>query len=309
MKIRGYYINLDNSLSRREKMEAHLKELSWGNSYKRFSAQESEKNEAEERGLTKGEYGLWKSWIKLLGQIVSKSDFNSYDYLHILEDDAVIYEKMFSVLNQLNIAKQGIEILVTEMYANEEIWRHLSKIISRSKGKKSIGIFMHYTGCTSSVLIPTKSIGKVYAELNDIFKHDNKLQPIDNTIVKLQHQGRLKIGCTVPFLSRIDQDSIQTSNIQSVEERSSSIMRTQQINSLLRQQLSISKDEQIYNKILTLLIDLAKQQNKSEYKISLLTAALNLAKKEEIFRYRLDPRLKDTPNNPQNDDKYWEQTA
>ena len=168
---------------------------------------------------------------------------------------------------------------------------------------------MHYTGCTSSVLIPAKSICKVYAELNNIFKHDKKLHPIDNTIVNLQHQKRLKIGCTVPFLSRIDQNSIQSSNIQGFEERSASIINTQQINSLLRQQLSMDADEQIYEKILTLLIDLAKLQNKSKYKIGLLSAALKLAKEEEIFRYRLDPRLKGTPNNPQNDDKYWEQTA
>ena len=64
-------------------------------------------------------------------------------------------------------------------------------------------------------------------------------------------------------------------------------------------------DEQIYNNILTLLIDLAKLQNKSAYKESLLSAALELAKKEEIFRYRIDPRLKDAPNNPQRNDKYW----
>jgi hypothetical protein len=63
----------------------------------------------------------------------------------------------------------------------------------------------------------------------------------------------------------------------------------------------------MYDKILTLLIELANLQNRSEYKINLLSAALELAKKEEIFRYRIDTRLKDAPNNPQNDNKNRQQ--
>lgn len=301
VQIRGHYINLETAVSRRQKIEKHLKQLSWGYSYSRFRAETSNDTEASKRGLTKGEYGLWKSWIKLLKNTIESADIQSYDYLHILEDDAILNQKMIEVLDQLDPTKYGIELLATEMYANEEIWRSLIETWKRQTQKRTIGILLLFTGCASSVLIPSKSVKKIYEELKKEYKQSEILLPIDNTIVKLENQKRLRVGCTFPFLSSIDQELIADSNIQSFEQTSSSIILTQQINGLLRKQLSVETDDKDYNKITTMLVKLASSRDNTEYVIKLLKAALEIAQKEDLFRYRVDPRLKGEANNPQND--------
>lgn len=300
VKINGYYINLDTAQTRRERIEEHLEKLSWGKSYKRFTAETSEPEEARARGLTQGEYGLWKSWIKLLEHTIYQSNFNSYDYLHILEDDAIINKDMIQILSQLNPARHGIEILVTEMYTNEELWRAFIKRYTIAKDKNSPGMLLIYTGCLSSTLIPSQSIKKVYMELSREFTQSETLHPIDNTIVKLEHKNRLKVACTVPFLSHINQNFIINSNIQSFEESSTDVILTQQVNGLLRQQLSRDSNKEIYDEILGLIMELAALKKNDTYKTKLLSAALEIAQKEGLFRYRLDPRLVDAPNNPQN---------
>lgn len=301
VKIRGHYINLETAVSRREKIEKHLNELHWGNSYSRFSAETSNNAEASERGLTKGEYGLWKSWIKLLEYTIKTADIDSYDYLHILEDDAVLKQEMKTSLEKLNPVGHNIELIVTEMYTNEEIWRGLIEIWTNQRQKDSIGMLLQYTGCLSSSLIPKRSVNKVYEELKREYERSKILLPIDNTIVKLKDQKRLKVACTVPYLSSIDQALVIDSNIQAFEGSSESIILTQQVNGILREQLSLQSKNENYIKITSLLIDLAKSRDNSKYAIKLLTAALEIAREEDLFRYRTDPRLKDAPNNPQSE--------
>ena len=305
VRIEGYFINLNKARTRRKRMEEHLQQLPWGKCYKRFSAETSNTAEAEQRGLTAGEYGLWKSWIKLLEQTVRNSNLNEYDYLHILEDDAILNKDLIKILDQLNPTQHGIEILTTEMYVNEEIWNALAPQWQKQRKKQSTGMLLKYTGCLSSTLIPSKSIEKVLAKLREEYLKSRILHPIDNTIVRLEHEKLLKVACTLPFLSHVEHNSIAESNIQSFDNNSTNIILTQEINCLLRKQLSWERNKEDFGNLIKMLLELADLGNNREYENMLLKAALNLAKTDNLFRYKYDPRLRNAPNNPQNSNKSW----
>ena len=92
-KIKGFYINLEAEKEREKILIKELSEKGRLEVYSRFSAIEGDKAGAEEKGLSKGEDGLWKSWIKLLENV--KTDEKNFDYIHIIEDDVIISDEFY----------------------------------------------------------------------------------------------------------------------------------------------------------------------------------------------------------------------
>ena len=85
--VRGRYISLPESSERRSHLERHLQDLGIADRYSWFPAVRGKAEIAATRGLGAGEWGLWQSWLNLLQEEQSQLE-ETYDWLHIVEDDA-----------------------------------------------------------------------------------------------------------------------------------------------------------------------------------------------------------------------------
>ena len=123
--IKGFYINLDTSVSRKTKVEQNLQQQGLNDWYRRFPAIKATDEEASKKGLYKGELGLWRSWMCILkGEIKSTKII----VIYILEDDAVIgptFKKFASKLDE----SERFDILFTDMHVNAQIYTRLQKSI------------------------------------------------------------------------------------------------------------------------------------------------------------------------------------
>jgi GR25 family glycosyltransferase involved in LPS biosynthesis len=298
-RIKGFFINLEKSKNRRDRTEKHLSIQKLANKYTRFNAQTSTQMEAEQRGLNRGEYGLWKSWVKLLLYTLEETSIESYDYLHIIEDDAVLNPNLHKQIEEISKSCSSTHMILTDMYTNEEIWRKCTSLVESLKKKEEVILTKTYTGCLSSALIPTKDIKHIYNLLRKLLAEKNNLLPLDNAFRALQKKGKLNISCTLPFLTTIDQQSIISSDIQEYSLADARVRLTQQLNALLRNQLSVLATEDITKEILGTIEGLAKCCNEETIKTAIIENALKLGKEKELFRYIVQPRLRGQPGNDQ----------
>ena len=146
--IKGFYINLDTSVSRKTKVEQNLQKQGINDWYRRFPAIKATNEEASKKGLNKGELGLWRSWMCILkGEIKSTEN---YSHLHILEDDAVIGPTFKKFASKLDEAER-FDILFTDMHVNAQIYTRLQKRYIYNLINNRIELIPElYTGCTPS---------------------------------------------------------------------------------------------------------------------------------------------------------------
>lgn len=300
--IRGYYINLESSTKRREEMECQIKNLGYMNTYERYNAKTSTNDEANDRGLSKSELGLWKSWQGILETEIKKYGNQEYGYLHILEDDAIINREIWKLTQKLKKHKHNyldIHILFTEMYVNAQFWLELKEKTEKLKKDGAIIINKkYYTGCASSALIPRERIRYVHDILQSKLNGSEPLLPLDNMFRRLKEDDILNIGCTLPFLSCVRETEIRQSTIQDRDKIRNAIDSTQEINALLRRSLSImnnkNTDEEISQKIIE-LATVRGGRNMSE----MLREMLKYANNKQLFRYKYDERLLNEADNGQ----------
>ena len=299
--ILGKYINLARSAERRKIMELHLDDLGLTEIYQRFEAETGDPKEAEQKNLSKGELGLWRSWLKLLKQETENSQ--SYDYLHIIEDDAILSQQLKTLINNIERWQNKFDILVTDMYVNPSIYNNFESTYRPMIHENKIAILQkNYTGCTSSCIIPREKVKKVKDMLEKYFNENKEVIPIDNYLRRINADGALKICCTAPFVTSVRLDSHEESTIQKIKNHNECIKRSQRICLLLRRELStvgspIDVCERLIKELSYLIENnTMKRSLKSDILVKELT---RYAYKNGLLAYALEPRLANEPDNNQ----------
>ena len=299
--FKGVYINLEESKVRRENVKRQLLELGIERAYRRFSAIKGNEEEAKKRGLSNGELGLWKSWISLLKEESETED--EYEYLHIAEDDIILSKAFKICLGKIEKDSDPFDIIATDMYVNPSIYSAWNKLHMKALEKKKFGLKEgKYTGCTSSLIIKRENIKKILEILRKEFDSNNQLIPLDNFLVRLNEQDKIKIGRTVPFLTFVMGEKQCRSTIQNHVNEEESIKLTRDICFYLRKQLSIFRETKDTFILLNKLVDLTSldsKTNNAKQAQEIFEKALKLAEQEKIFKYQWRPKLKDEPLNRQ----------
>ena len=301
-KIWGCYVNLDRCEERRQRLERNLKELGIAQRYERFRAISGDEQNARDRGLNAGEFGIWQTWLELLSNI-STATTSEWDYLHVLEDDAEISSQFIDFCDQLSGSEPVFDLLVTDMYVNPSIHRTLAEQHDQMKRRDAIKILRDvYSGCLSSVMIHRDRVTSVQRMLEDVWTQPGQLLPLDNTLRRLLHEKRLSIARTAPFLTSVREEDVLQSSIQPRQNQLVEVVLTQALCTHLRRQLSTLDDNEDLASISHLLIQLsdAKNSNQSRRTRRLLTKQmLRIAENESLLMYARDQRLDAEPDNDQ----------
>ncbi len=190
----GIYINLDRSKDRKKSLldQITLSGLD-PKKYERFSAIEPKDYEKEKlRGLkSRGEVGLWQSFLFTLQHIADNPTFDSF--VHLLEDDSEFSPNIISAIeiSRNNMANNSdIDIIFLDYFFTVELAKQLLEI--KENYKEDFVIFparQCYLACTSSFLIRKSSASFIYEVLKRIFYSECKLRPIDLTLRSLFQLG------------------------------------------------------------------------------------------------------------------------
>ena len=300
--FKGFYINRDKDSKRESSLKKELNKKGKLQMYERFRAVEGNAHEAAKKSLRAGEHGLWKSWIKLLEKIESDNNKN-YDYVHIIEDDAVVSDGLYSLIEQLNSGGVVADILMTDMYTNISIYNVFRKHVEEylySKTPLPLSTTNEYTGCAASCIIHKNKIEKI----NSLLKGEygcSSLIPIDNYFRRLSREGSLTIATTIPFLTTVQLSSISESTIQERKSKEETITLTQVYNTHLRRMLSVFREDTSAQEMIEIartITDTNKAQ-KDRLNIKLIECLNYFMEKERILRYREDTRLLREEGNPQ----------
>ncbi|MAH57971.1 MAG: hypothetical protein CMN91_05985, partial [Synechococcus sp. ARS1019] len=256
--IRGRYISLAESLERRSRLEQHLQELGVQERYSWFPAVHGDTETAAARGLRPGEWGLWQSWLQLLKEELTHTQ-SSYDWLHIVEDDAELSGHFLAFCDHLREGQPTFDLLFTDMYVNPSIHRSFAEEHQRLETLGQIQLKTDlYTGCTSSVLIHRQRIPLVLSRLQECLSGSRSLLPLDNQLLRLFHDKQLNFARTAPFITGVQRNSISESTIQQRNQDHRSVVVTQQICANLRRQLSVLETSNPTNELIHLMHTLAK---------------------------------------------------
>ena len=299
--IRGRYINLDKSIERREKLDKHLEELGLQEHYSRFEAIRGGKDQASKSALRPGELGLWLSWLNLLEEEISNEE--NYEYLHIIEDDVIMSEKLSTIIKSESKIKAKFDILMTDMYVNTSIYLGI-KDEYRSMAKSGrIGIKENfYSGCTASCMIRKDKLKKVYNVLLREYKNNSRSIPLDNALHLLRTKKELVISATVPFLTTIRREEIEESTIQGNDEVEDSVKKSRELCTLLRRHLSLIEANydtvaEIFNCVKAL--ETMHIRETKEDKKDLLDTITKYAHNTGILRFEYRKNLIGQPGNKQ----------
>lgn len=300
---RGRYINLKESKERRSEVEKVLNTLGIINRYSRFPAIKGDPKEAQDRKITSGALGLWQSWLGLLNEEKNNIE-NGEDYLHIIEDDCIISRALCKSIEKNAHYYDHFDIIVTDMYVNPSVYRVISERVFQAKNKSEISILENvYSGCTSSIIIKNGKINKILSVLESYYQESKNIIPIDNFIRKCSKENTLKIGTTIPFLSTVRLDKINQSTIQAKKIKQNNIDKTQEFCTLLRQDLSIFKDNNNSSEIIDIYYQLKRnRKNTTESKdTAVIKLILNELIRENLLEYKYQPNLKGEADNEQDE--------
>lgn len=306
-KVKGIYISLEECHERRTRLETHLSELNIRKNYSYYKAIKGEECEGKIRGLKKGEIGIWKSWIDILRNEV-RDTTKVYEYLHVIEDDAILSNELLAFLEKLPTENVGFDILYTDMYVNPIVYKQLSPEHKELRAKKHIKVIKGvYTGCMSSCLIHRSRIDKILNELEKYINNEKFLIPIDNYIRRLMLAQVLKICYTAPFLTCVDKRSIANSTIQVREYSKNSVTLSQEFCYYLRKNLGINEiEEEEILESCKLLLDITKNlvecvDDKIDQTTEIIDYLVTYCLEKKVLRYKLEPRLKNEPMNEQSE--------
>lgn len=299
-KIHGVIINLKQSKVRKSELIKHLKILGVADRYELFSAYEGSEKEAKQRNLSKGELGLWITWIKLLEEKI-KTDDSEYDYIHIIEDDVRLSREFLEMGDLLSPSKPEQHLMVTDMYVNPNIYTHLAKVHNKAiEEGKIIVTDGEYTGCTASVIMHKEYLKDVLKILKNVYEADRKLLPLDNALRSEMKKGNMKIYRTIPFLTSIDEECQKKSTIQTQDNKT--IQLSQEFCNILRQELSTIKRRDNATglmEIFNLIIRERELDESKEFKDKLIQMLTDFAINEKILKYKYYKNLIGEPDNRQ----------
>lgn len=288
--VRGLIINLPEQQARRERLLSQLELLGQSASYQLLEAERGSEDPQQRRGLHRGEDGLWRSVLKALS-----SEMQAAEYLHLLEDDALLSAPFFRWLESLPADPPPAMLLFTDMYVGPANYRNLLALMRQALASKTLGWLpgTAYSGCTSSWLIHRAHLPQVRQELESHYHGAEQRIPIDNYLRRLIQNGSLSAMVALPFLTSIDLSSQRSSSIQDGEN--AKVLATRLFGTLLRRRLSVLRSATDLETLGPLMGELMHADQLNQW----LAATVALADDMGVFRYRLDRRLLDEPGNPQ----------
>ena len=304
-RFKGFYINLDKDKERKMALMKELSKTGKSALYEKFAAIEGNTAEASRKSLKAGEYGIWNTWIKLLGKIENDSDA-SYDYVHIIEDDTIVSNELFNLIEKLSCEESTIDILMTDMYTNISIYKAFEEQVAKILGQKDqwkVLTTNEYTGCAASCIIHRSKIRKIKDLLKEEYKSSH-LIPIDNYLRKASKQGKLTICTTIPFLTTVQLSSISESTIQERQKYEATITKTQIYNTYLRRRLSIFRKTTDIREIVNIAKEILMEDSQKidRFTAEIIKSANRFLEEEGALRYRVDKRLQ-SEDNPQANNK------
>jgi len=202
---RGFYINLDRAVLRREQMEQRLADAGLAGRYERFCA-------IDGRTITYGPEALPGS--AALGCTLShlsliKSQQGADLHIHILEDDAVLHPEIGRVLENFVALKQEDQwdVLMTDIFVPPDVYlfKHLHKSYRELSATGSLSFFDIGTwefACASSYFVNKNSIEKFVQMMEHQFPAET---PYDLRIRELAKQKMLKVFLCFPFFSTVSE--------------------------------------------------------------------------------------------------------
>lgn len=215
----GYYINLDRSPDRREKLERQFAALGLSDVYRRFPAVEGAALPPGPK-LKPGERGIFRSHFDLLQQAQS-----ARRPIHILEDDAVLSPVTAPALDLLitSGALNGHDIIFTETLVPQDLraLKLFKAMYDKAIDKRGvfdvsrlqvIDLANVRFACTSSYLVNPASAGRILERYQEGWNAGPQL-PLDLFLRAEVQAKRLRAGCTFPFVTTIDLGGIVDSTV------------------------------------------------------------------------------------------------
>ena len=239
----GIYINLDRCIDRKKSLINNLNSSGLdSDKYERISGLESTNYEKEKsRGLkTRGEAGIWKSFLFSLEYVSNNSSFESF--IHFLEDDSEMSNstrKGIEISKNYMINNPKIDIIFLDYFITPGFAKKLLEF--RETYKKDFLFFdasQFYLACTASFIVKKSSASYILEILKRIFKSKSHLLPIDLTLRSLFKLGIINGSLLDPLQSSpkynpplSEKSQIQTNKDESMNKSLEAYILLRKINS------------------------------------------------------------------------------
>lgn len=203
MDWRGYYINLERATARREAMEQRLESLGLTGRYGRFPAVDG-RSLPPAPPLTPGEAGIYMSHMALL-RIAGESP----GLTHIVEDDTLISRGCAPFISALarRGRDSGFDVLVTDTGFSASLRQYeVLREAERQNGHERhshvalIDFTKFYCWSLTSYIVSPEG-AKKFLEVAEAGWNGDAREPIDIVLARAAGSGRMRIGCTFPFLT------------------------------------------------------------------------------------------------------------
>ncbi len=233
--VSGRIINLDIAVERWSHMQAQIDSFGWTQSYRRYSAQTANAEEARQLGLRNGgELGLWRTTTNLLEQWLGEEPASD-DVLHILEDDAILNPALPVLINLFRQQKPPLDMLFSEAFLTTDLYRRFRCLdLKRQSDGDSVLLLNggQYLACASSYLLSRDGARRLLLALRNQ-ERQGGLIPIDMAFRQSIRNSLLKASISLPFFSTIKSGIV--SSIQ--QDRDTPVQLSQQADLSLRRLL------------------------------------------------------------------------
>lgn len=229
----GFYINLDRSIARRERMQAQLSALGLSSRYERFPAVDGAALQRRDSALRPGELGAFHSHKGALEAGRAKGAAA----VHILEDDALLSRHLGPVLEEAIAG--GLFDQYDVVFTDALIAPHLGML----KGLKAvfdkvapsperalrlgelqaIDLAHQNFSCMTSYVVGARSVERVLALYRGEMEN-GPTKPVDLLIREMVQTYRLRAALLFPFLSSFRLEEIAGSTITGQSQVAPSVM-------------------------------------------------------------------------------------
>jgi hypothetical protein len=227
----GYYINLDRSVERRERMEAELALHGLADRYSRFPAVDGNAL-ARASKLQPGEIGAYRSHLDVLKQVAARGRS-----AHVLEDDVVLSDLTGPAIDA--VLGRGVldefDILFIETHLGNDLnsFRTFYPMyeeaiaggrIERPDQLRIIDLGENYIYGLDSFVVGPRPLPR----LIEVLEKEWELGParaIDIVIRDEVRAKRLRAGCLFPFVTAPDLRSVRANTTTVLGNRSKAMIR------------------------------------------------------------------------------------
>jgi hypothetical protein len=227
----GYYINLDRSVERRDRMEAEFARYGLPDRYSRFPAVEGT-TLTRPSGLQPGEVGAYRSHLDVLKHVATRGR-----PAHVLEDDVVLSDLTAPAIDA--VLGRGVleefDILFVETHLGNDLnsFRMFHPMyeeaiaggrVERPDQLRIIDLGENYIYGLDSFLVGPRPLPRLVGVLEKEWER-GPTRPIDIVIRDEIRAKRLRAGCLFPFVTAPDLHSVRANTTTVLGNRSKAMIR------------------------------------------------------------------------------------